>query len=91
VPGQDPGRTLGIVGLILAILCSAIGLISIVDDSFPGFAIAVLFILIALVMSIVGYRQSAKAGFKNKIARAGIIIGAIWLVLSIAILGLSIS
>jgi hypothetical protein len=58
---QDPGRTLGIVGLILAFFCSLIG----------------------MIISIVAYRQSAQAGYKNNIALAGIIVGAVFLVLSI--------
>jgi heme/copper-type cytochrome/quinol oxidase subunit 1 len=58
---QDPGRTLGIVGLILAFFCSLIG----------------------MIISIVAYRQSAQAGYKNNIALAGIIVGAVLLVLSI--------
>jgi len=62
-PAQDPGRTLGIVGLILAFFCSLIG----------------------LILSIVAYRQSAQAGYKNNIAMAGIIVGAIFLVLGIVL------
>ena len=60
---QDPGRTLGIVGLILAFFCSLIG----------------------MIISIVAYRQSAQAGYKNNIALAGIIICAIWLMLIIVV------
>ena len=58
---QDPGRTLGIVGLILAFFCSLIG----------------------MIISIVAYRQSAQAGYKNNIALAGIIVGAALLVISL--------
>ncbi len=54
----DPGRTLGIVGLILAFFCSLIG----------------------LIISIIAYRQSQQAGYKNNIALAGIIVGAVSLV-----------
>ncbi len=57
----DPGRTMGIVGLILAIFCSLVG----------------------LVVSIIAYNRSKAAGFKNNIALAGIIIGAVFMVLSI--------
>jgi len=52
-PAVDPGRTLGIVGLIGSIFFSAVG----------------------LVLSIVAYRKSKGAGFKNGIALAGIVIG----------------
>src|SRR5215210_123597 len=58
---RDPGRTLGIVGLILAFFCSLIG----------------------LIISIIAYRQSQQAGYKNNIAMAGIIVGAISLVLGL--------
>src|SRR5215212_1434465 len=54
-PPADPGRTLGIVGLILAFFCSLIG----------------------LIISIIAYRQSQQAGYKNNIALAGIIVGAV--------------
>src|SRR5215212_437706 len=54
-PPADPGRTLGIVGLILAFFCSLIG----------------------LIISIMAYRQSQQAGYKNNIALAGIIVGAV--------------
>jgi heme/copper-type cytochrome/quinol oxidase subunit 1 len=60
---QDPGRTLGIVGLILAFFCSLIG----------------------MIISIVAYRQSAQAGYKNNIALAGIIVGAVFLVLGLVL------
>ena len=53
--GEDPGRTMGIVGLILAIFCNLIG----------------------LVVSIIAYNRSKNAGYKNNIALAGIIVGAV--------------
>lgn len=62
-PAADPGRTLGIVGLILAFFCSLIG----------------------LIISIIAYRQSQQAGYKNNIAMAGIIVGAISLLLGISL------
>ena len=60
-PAQDPGRTLGIVGLILAIFCNLIG----------------------MIVSIIAYTRSKNAGYKNNIAMAGIIVGAVLLVLSL--------
>ncbi|HEY5845574.1 MAG TPA: hypothetical protein VIT42_02170 [Microlunatus sp.] len=59
-PAQDPGRTLGIVGLVLAVVCSLVG----------------------IVVSIIAYNKSKNAGFKNNIALAGIIVGAVVFVLS---------
>ena len=54
-PAQDPGRTMGIVGLVLAIFCNLIG----------------------LVVSVIAFNKSKQAGFKNNIALAGIIVGAV--------------
>jgi hypothetical protein len=62
-PTADPGNTLGIVGLILAIIpCSS---------------------TIGLVLSIVAYILSRRAGYQNSKALAGIIIGAAWLVIGL--------
>ncbi len=60
---MDPGNTLGLVGLILAIIpCTS---------------------TIGLVLSIVAYIISRRAGFQNSKALAGIIIGIVWLGLGI--------
>ena len=62
-PAVDPGNTLGIVGLILAIIpCSS---------------------TIGMVLSIVAFIMSRRAGFQNNKALAGIIIGAAWLVIGL--------
>lgn len=58
---EDPGRTLGIVGLVVAIFASVIG----------------------LIISIIAYRQSKAAGFKNNFALAGIVIGAVLFVIGV--------
>ncbi len=60
-PAQDPGRTMGIVGLVLAIFCNLIG----------------------LVVSIIAFNKSKAAGFKNNIALAGIIVGAVLFVVGL--------
>ena len=62
-PAQDPGRTMGIVGLILAIFCSLVG----------------------LIVSIIAFNKSKQAGFKNNIALAGIIVGAVLFVVGIIV------
>ena len=62
-PAADPGNTLGLVGLILAIIpCTS---------------------TIGLVLSIVAYIISRRAGFQKSKALAGIIVGAAWLVLGL--------
>jgi hypothetical protein len=75
-PADYPGKTLGIVGLVLAILLPVVG----------------------LIISIVANSQSKKAGYKNGLAKAGIIVGAIltalgvifWIIWAVA-LGAAIS
>lgn len=65
----DPGKTLGIVGLILSFVACVIG----------------------LIVSIIAFRSSKKAGYKNTVALVGIIIGAVatlgWIIGGIAIGG----
>ncbi|THJ66663.1 DUF4190 domain-containing protein [Arthrobacter echini] len=58
-PAENPGRTLGIVGFILAIFIAPVG----------------------LIISIIAFVKSRKAGMGNGLALAGIIIGAIFTVL----------
>ncbi|HYI58449.1 MAG TPA: DUF4190 domain-containing protein [Microlunatus sp.] len=60
-PAQDPGRTMGIVGLVLAIFCSLVG----------------------MVVSIIAFNKSKQAGFKNNIALAGIVVGAVLFVVGL--------
>ncbi|MGX5695802.1 DUF4190 domain-containing protein [Agromyces soli] len=75
-PADYPGKTLGIVGLVLAIILPVVG----------------------LIISIVANSQSKKAGYKNGLAKAGIIVGAIltalgvifWIIWAVA-LGAAIS
>ena len=60
---NDPGNTLGLVGMILAIIpCTY---------------------FIGLILSVVAFFMSRRAGFSNQKALIGIIVGAVWLVLSI--------
>ncbi len=59
--GEDPGKTLGIVGLVLAIIAPLIG----------------------LIISIVARNKSKNAGFQNGLAKAGIIVSIVLMVLNI--------
>jgi Ca2+/H+ antiporter len=61
--GEDPGKTLGLVGLILAIFANVVG----------------------LIISIIAFRKSKQAGFSNGLAKAGIVIGSILFVISLAL------
>jgi hypothetical protein len=61
--GVDPGKTLGLVGMILAIIpCTY---------------------FIGLILSVVAFVMSNRVGIRNQRAIIGIVIGAIWLVISI--------
>jgi uncharacterized membrane protein len=61
---SPPGRTLGLIGLILAIVAPLVG----------------------LVVSIVARSQSQQAGLPNPMARAGIIVSVVLLVLGTVLL-----
>lgn len=59
----DPGKTLGMVGMILAIIpCTY---------------------FIGLILSVVAFVMSNRVGIRNQRAVIGIIVGAVWLVISI--------
>jgi hypothetical protein len=62
-PGPtDPGKTLGLVGMILAIIpCTAV---------------------VGFILSIVAFFMSRRVGLQNQQALVGIIVGAVWLILS---------
>ena len=57
--GDYPGKTLGIVGLVLAIVAPVIG----------------------IVVSAIALNQSKKAGYPNKLAKIGLIVGIVLTVL----------
>jgi hypothetical protein len=61
--GVDPGKTLGMVGMILAIIpCTY---------------------FIGLVLSVVAFVMSNRVGIRNQRAVIGIVVGAVWLVISV--------
>ena len=63
-PAADyPGKTLGLVGMILAIIPCTSG--------------------IGLILSIVAFIQSRGVGIRNQKAFIGIIVGVVWLAISI--------
>lgn len=61
--GDFPGKTLGIVGLILAFVFSLAG----------------------LIVSIIANNQSKAAGYKNGLAKAGIILSIVFLVIGVIV------
>jgi hypothetical protein len=50
-----------------------------------GLILAIFCNLIGLVVSIIAYNRSKNAGYKNNIALAGIIVGAVLLVVSLVV------
>jgi hypothetical protein len=69
-PAENPGKTLGIVGLVLGIV---------------GFGLAYLGPIAGLILSIIGLNKSKKAGQKNGIALAGIIVSIVALIVNIIV------
>lgn len=67
-PAVNPGKTLGIVGLILGIV---------------GFVVLFLGSIAGLIVSILGLNKSKKAGQKNGLAVAGIIVSIVALIANI--------
>ena len=58
-PADYPGKTLGIVGLVLAIVAPVVG----------------------IIVSAIAMSQSKKAGYPNKLAKIGLIVGIVLTVL----------
>jgi hypothetical protein len=54
-PADYPGKTLGIVGLVLAILAPVVG----------------------IILSAIALSQSKNAGYPNKLAKIGLIVGIV--------------
>ncbi|MFW6599001.1 hypothetical protein ACQBAU_00820 [Propionibacteriaceae bacterium Y2011] len=61
--GEDPGKTLGIVGLILAFVFAPAG----------------------IIVSYMGKKKSAEAGFDNGLAKIGFILSIIFTVLGVIV------
>ena len=58
---EDPGKTLGIVGLVLAIVAPLVG----------------------VIVSAIAMNTSKKAGYQNKLAKIGLIVGIVLTILGI--------
>ena len=61
---ENPGKTLGIVGLVLAFVANIVG----------------------LIVSIIALNKSKKAGYKNGLALAGIIVSSVSIVISVIVI-----
>ena len=62
-PADFPGKTLGIVGLVLAIVAPLIG----------------------VIISAIALNQSKSAGYPNKLAKIGLIVGIVLTVLVVVL------
>jgi hypothetical protein len=62
-PADYPGKTLGIVGLVLAIVAPVVG----------------------IIVSAIARSQSKNAGFDNKLAKIGLIVGIVLTVLIVVL------
>ena len=69
-PAVNPGKTLGIVGLILGIV---------------GFVVAFLAPIAGIIVSILGLNKSKRAGQKNGLAVAGVIVSIVALIANIIV------
>lgn len=78
VPATDPGKTLGLVGMIMGIASLALGLFSCCCCG-GIFGVAIFFVtsIVSLILSIIASKKSAEAGYTNKNAKIGIIVSAI--------------
>lgn len=70
-PAWDPGRSLGIIGLIFSVSGIFCGLLA----------------LVGAIISTVAFVRSRKAGYLNRYALIGIIAGLIMLVVSFYLFG----
>lgn len=84
-PEKDPGKGLGLAGMILGIASVALGIFGCCCSMNVFFCLTVS--VVGLILSILAANKSKKAGFKNVFATVGIIISAIataiWGLLSI--------
>jgi hypothetical protein len=78
-PQQDPGKGLGIAGLVLGIASLVI--------PYAGILTAI----VGLVLSIIGKNKSAEVGLQNGMAKAGMICSIIALAWSIVLTILCVS
>ncbi len=83
--GKDPGKTLGLVAMIVAIASAVLGLFSCCCcGGVLGVALFFVVSVVSLILGIVASKKSKKAGFKNVFAIVSIIVSAI----TVGVLGL---
>ena len=82
-PKKNPGKVLGLIGLILSIVGLVFGAILSCTCACLGGIIPLIMAIVGLVLGIVGMLQSKKAGFKNTSGLVAIIVGAIAIVVII--------
>ena len=80
-PEKNPGKVLGIISMILGILapvvyCASCSLASIV---------AVPFALVSFILALIGKKKSKAAGYKNGMAKVGLILSLLTIILAIIV------
>lgn len=75
MPAEDPGKTLGLIGMIA-------GILSIVASCCIPF-LGIPFSIAAVVCGFLGMNKSKAAGFKNTLAIVGIAVGAVGIIVAI--------
>ena len=74
-PAKDPGKTLGLVSLILGIAALVLGSVCSCAFACLGGSFAFALSAAAVVTGILGMNKSKAAGFKNTLALIGMILG----------------
>ena len=72
-PASDPGKTLGLIAMIIGIVAAALSCVCMC--SCLGMTVPPLFAIAALVLGFIGMKKSKSAGFKNAFALVGLITG----------------
>ncbi|MBR5135363.1 MAG: zinc-ribbon domain-containing protein [Clostridia bacterium] len=73
VPASDPGKTLGLIAMIVGIVAAALSCVC--ACSCLSMTVPPLFAVAAMVLGFIGMKKSKAAGFKNPRALVGLITG----------------
>lgn len=74
---KDPGKTLGIVSLILGIAAIVLGTVCSCGCACLGSILPCVLAVVGIILGIIGMNKSKAAGFSNKLALIGIILSGV--------------
>lgn len=80
IAATDPGKTMGLIALILGIATAVMGLGCTCTCGLCGGSLPLILGIVGIVLSIIGMNSSKKAGFKNSKATIGLILSIVGLV-----------